>query len=288
MRVLPFKVPKTVNSSFLVQTDDEPHFYDILHKHPEVQLTAIIESEGTVLIGDYVGSFKPGDVFLINKNVPHVFKNDKKYYEGNPDLRGYGVSVFFDEHVFGDKFFKLPETQHIGEFLRKRHSIKLNQEFAALLLPKIVALRDKSGVSGVIELLSILEILCDADARSTTLAAELLHDITESQAKRLNDIYQFTMNEFNREISLEEIADVANMTVPSFCRYFKKRTRKTYIEFLTEIRISHACKMLQKEDISITGISHLSGFNNLSNFNRKFKKITGYTPSGFRKVNFSI
>lgn len=287
MKVLPFKVSKTINSSFLIQVDDQPYFYDILHKHPELQLTTIMESDGTVLIGDYVGNFKPGDVFLINSNVPHVFKNDKKYYTENDGLRALGISIFFEETLFGEKFFKLPETQAVGQFLGKRQSLKLHPKTAEVLKPKIINLQSLNNLSKVIEMLSILEILTHAED-SATLTSDITHDYTESQAKRLNDIYQFTMNEFHREITLEEVADVSNMTVPSFCRYFKKRTRKTYIEFLTEMRVSYACKLLQKEDLSITGVSHLSGFNNLSNFNRKFKKITGYTPTVFRRINHNL
>nr|WP_238354330.1 AraC family transcriptional regulator [Fulvivirga marina] len=284
---MPFKVSKTINSSFLIQVDDQPYFYDILHKHPELQLTTILESDGTVLIDDYVGNFKAGDVFLINSNVPHVFKNDKKYYTESEDLRALGISIFFEETLFGEKFFKLPETQLVGQFLSKRQSLKLNRNTAELLIPKITRLQSLNNLSKVIEMLSILEILASAED-SISLTSEVTHDYTELQAKRLNDIYQFTMNEFHREITLEEVADVSNMTVPSFCRYFKKRTRKTYIEFLTEMRVSYACKLLQKEDLSITGVCHLSGFNNLSNFNRKFKKITGYTPTVFRKINHNL
>lgn len=287
VKVLPFKVSKTINSSFLVQVDDQPHFYDILHKHPELQLTLILESDGTALIGDYVGNFRAGDIFLINSNVPHVFKNDRKYYLEDADQRAYGISIFFEETIFGEKFFQLPETQAVGQFLQKRQSIKLHADTASLLKPKIINLQTCQQLSRIIEMLSILEILAAAE-NHVVLTSDITHDYTESQAKRLNDIYQFTMDEFQRNITLEEVADVSNMTVHSFCRYFKKRTRKTYIEFLTEIRISYACKMLQKEDLSITAICDLCGFNNLSNFNRKFRKITGYTPTVFRKLNRSI
>lgn len=287
MKVLPFKVSKTINSSFLVQVDDQPYFYDIFHKHPELQLTLIIESDGTVIMGDYVGNFRPGDVFLISSNVPHVFKNDKKYYDEENQLRAHGISVFFEETLFGDKFFQLPETEAVGQFLRKRQSLRLHPDTASRLRPKIINLQSMSGVSKVTEMLTILEILAHSEDNQV-LTADIANDYTESQAKRLNDIYQFTMNEFHRNITLDEVADVSNMTTSSFCRYFKKRTRKTYIEFLTEIRISYACKMLQKEDLSVTAVCDMCGFNNLSNFNRKFKKITGYTPMAFRKLNQSI
>ncbi|NMM50374.1 AraC family transcriptional regulator [Marinigracilibium pacificum] len=287
MKVLPFKVPKAVNSSFLIQVDDELHFYDILHKHPEFQLTVIIESDGTALIGDYVGNFKPGDVFLIASNVPHVFKNDNRFYEEENENRAYSVTIFFNDNLFGDKFFSLPETHFIGEFIKKHQSLKIDPQTAKLLRPRIEGIKEMDNLNKVIELLSILQILASSSEHQI-LTSELRNNYTESQAKRINDIYQFTLNEFQRDITLEEVAEISNMTVQSFCRYFKKRTRKTYIQFLTEMRISYACKKLQEEDLSITGICLLSGFNNLSNFNRKFKEVTGLTPSDYRKINHNL
>jgi AraC-like DNA-binding protein len=106
--------------------------------------------------------------------------------------------------------------------------------------------------------------------------------LNENDEKRLGTIYRFTMNEFHRTINLQEVANIANMTVNSFCRYFKTRTRKSYLDFLTEYRIGQACKMLQQEEISISEVAFQVGFGNLSNFNRKFKELNGCTPKEFK------
>ena len=93
---------------------------------------------------------------------------------------------------------------------------------------------------------------------------------------------RFTLKEYHRPVSLDEIAGVANMTVNSFCRYFKTRTRKSYLNFLTEFRIGQACKLLQQEEYSIADVGFRVGFGNLSNFNRKFKELNGCTPKEYR------
>ena len=105
----------------------------------------------------------------------------------------------------------------------------------------------------------------------------------EEEGKRMRDIFEFTLNHFDSNVSLGQVAGVANMSPNAFCRYFKQRTNKTYINFLLDIRVGHACKLLSKKtDLSIAEISYKSGFNNLTNFNRKFKSIKGMTPSEFR------
>src|SRR6478735_12660616 len=108
MKILPFKIPKTNQESFRLQEDDQPHFYDHLHQHPETQLTLILSSEGKVIAGDYIGTFKPGDVFLIGPNLPHVFRNDAKYYQAS-DLNAHSITIFFEWQSFGDKFLSMPE-----------------------------------------------------------------------------------------------------------------------------------------------------------------------------------
>src|SRR6476469_1513991 len=108
MKILPFKIPKATQESFRLQEDHEFHFYDYLHQHPETQLTLILSSEGKVIAGDYIGTFKPGDVFLIGPNLPHVFRNDSKYYESSATKDAHSVSVFFELQSFGEDFLSMP------------------------------------------------------------------------------------------------------------------------------------------------------------------------------------
>jgi AraC-like DNA-binding protein len=285
MKILPFKIPKTSQESFRLQEDHEIHFYDHLHQHPEVQLTLILESEGKVIVGDFVGSFKPGDIFLVGPNLPHVFRNDAKYYEDNAELQAHSLTVFFEWQSFGEKFLSLPELSHLQEFSKlAERGLFLQEPIRNRVAQLMKQMFRKNGMDRLIVLLKILNILSENKGIEALASSGVYSDFDEVDGKKLADIYRFTMNEFHRKISLDEVASIAHMTTNSFCRYFKKRTRKSYVDFLTEIRIGQARKLLQQDDLSISQISLEVGFNNLSNFNRKFRELCSITPTEFRKI----
>jgi AraC-like DNA-binding protein len=284
MKILPFKIPKTSLESFRLQEDCESHFYDHLHQHPEIQLTLILKGEGKVIVGDYIGSFKPGDIFLIGPNLPHVFRNDDCYYKENVAGSAHSISVFFEWQSFGEKFLSLPETKSLQHFAKLLDGgLSIAEPSRSRVAQLIKQLFRTSELDRLIVLLKLLSILSrSTDLQSLALAGiHLEHD--DADSKKLADVYQFTMREFHRKIHLDEVAAIASMTANSFCRYFKKRTRKSYVDFLTEIRIGHACQLLQQKDLSISQVCFEVGFNNLSNFNRKFRELCTLTPTEFKK-----
>jgi len=285
MKILPFKIPKTSQESFRLQEDQETHFYDHLHQHPEVQLTLVLNSEGKVIVGDFIGTFKPGDIFLIGANLPHVFRNDSRYYEAPLDGQAHSLTVFFEWQAFGEKFLSLPELTNLHEFIKLSERGLLLQEPVKSRVGQLIRqMFKKNSMDRLIVLLKILNILSENKTMEPLASAGVYSEFDELDGKKLADIYRFTMNEFHRKITLDEVASLAHMTTNSFCRYFKKRTRKSYIDFLTEIRIGHARKLLQRDDLSISQISLEVGFNNLSNFNRKFREVCSITPTEFRKL----
>jgi AraC-like DNA-binding protein len=284
MKILPFKIPKTSQESFRLQEDREHHFYDYLHQHPEVQLTLILSSEGKVIAGDYIGTFKPGDIFLIGANLPHVFRNDSRYYEQGDDSTAHSYTVFFEWQSFGEKFLSLPELKRLQEFAKvSDRGLYIKDPVRNRISQLMKQMFRTSEMDRLIVLLKILNILSHAESIDPLASSGIYNDFDEIDGKKLADVYRFTMNEYHRKIHLDEVADVANMTTNSFCRYFKKRTRKSYIDFLTEIRIGQARKLLQLNDLSISQICFEVGFNNLSNFNRKFRELCEITPTEFRR-----
>jgi AraC-like DNA-binding protein len=286
MKILPFKIPKTSQESFRLQEDHEEHFYDNLHQHPEIQLTLILGSEGKVIVGDFIGAFKPGDIFLIGPNLPHVFRNDQKYYSEAVTGQAHMLSVFFEWKSFGETFLSMPELSHLNEFSRlSERGLFIQEPIKSRVAQLIKHMFRKNGMDRLIVLLKILNILSAHKNMEPLASSGVYSDFDEMDGRKLADIYRFTMNEFHRKISLDEVADMAHMTTNSFCRYFKKRTRKSYIDFLTEIRIGHARKLLQRDDLSISQISIEVGFNNLSNFNRKFRSVCSITPTEFKKLH---
>jgi AraC-like DNA-binding protein len=285
MKILPFKIPKTSQESFRLQEDHEVHFYDNLHQHPEIQLTLILESDGKVIVGDFIGAFKPGDIFLIGPNLPHVFRNDRKYYENQREGQAHSLSLFFEWKTFGETFLSMPEMAHLNELAKiSERGLLIQEPIKSRVAQLIKHLFKKTGMDRIIVLLKILSILSSNKSLEPLASSGVYSDFDEQDGRKLADIYRFTMNEFHRKISLDEVAYLAHMTTNSFCRYFKKRTRKSYVDFLTEIRIGHARKLLQQNDLSISQISMEVGFNNLSNFNRKFRSVCSITPTEFRKL----
>lgn len=287
MKVLPFKIPKTDDSSFRVQVDRMPHFYDILHQHPESQITFIVSGHGTIIQGDYIGNFQAGDVYIFGANVPHVLKSDAVYYGDESTEECHAICVFFDSESFGKDFFELPEMRAVNDFMRKStRGLKLSGDVKRRVANILTEIEDQDGITKIISLLNIFNVLSQSDEYQLLSKEPHNINVDESEGKRLNDIFQFTMKEYHRPITLDEVAEVANMTPSAFCRYFKQRTRKTYVSFLNELRVAHACKLLLNKEINVTEVCYRSGFVNLSNFNRKFKSLTNHTPSQYQKVHF--
>lgn len=277
MKVLPFKIPKPENESLVVQEDRSSMFYDKLHQHQEIQISFIKKGEGSFIIGDHVGEFKEGDLFIIGENLPHVFHNDPT------DEEVHMISLFFTKSGFGEHFFKLREFKTLAYlFQASLLGIQINSP-SEELISLLERMRLQSKLNRFISFLKVLQMLTREKLR--TLSSEFHHKAYgEEEGKRMRDIFEYSLNNFDQNISLGQVADIANMTPNAFCRYFKQRTNKTYVNFLLDIRIGHACKLLTKKtDLNIAEISDQSGFNNLTNFNRKFKSLKGITPSEYRR-----
>ncbi len=287
MKVLPFKIPKTERESFRVQIDESPYFYDTLHNHAEIQITLLVKSEGTLICGDYVGNFNEGDLFIIGADQPHVLRNNKEYYNETSE-GAYAISLFFDKNSFGREFFGLPEVDILHSFLnRTQRGLKFSDRIRDKIKPIMFSIEHQIGLDRFIEMLKVLQILAETEEYEFLASANEIKDYDEKEGKRMNQIFQFTMKEYYRDITLEEVSGLANMTPNAFCRYFKQRTRKTYVNFLNEIRIANACKLLGNKDLTVAQVCYQSGFNNLSHFNRNFKKIQGSSPSEYAKRSLS-
>jgi len=289
MKVLPFKIPITKGESFRVQLDDEPYFYDTLHKHGELQIMYIQEGEGTVICGDYIGNFYPGDLFVIGPDQPHVFRSNKEHYEKGSGLRARAISLYFDRTSFGLPFFELPELSDLSSFMdRSLRGIQFGKHTSDKIVPAISTIESSKGLERFITLLEILESLVAAQEYTYLSSLADKSQFDEKEGKRMSRIYEYAMRESYRTITLEEISEVANMTPNAFCRYFKQRTRKTFVNFLIEIRIANVCKLLRDKELTIAEIGYQCGFNNLSHFNRKFKSLKGMSPKDYQKKVLAI
>jgi AraC-like DNA-binding protein len=279
MKVLPFKIPKPENNAIVYQEDIEIYFYDKLHQHEEIQLTLIKEGKGTLIVGDSINYYDKGDIIVIGSNIPHVFKSDTV-----ENSNSFMQSLFFSKDSFGTNFFELEELKELKPFFkRSRHGFKI------ISSKKIISnLFSKLNVSSKFQLFTtLLELLKIASRANFKSLSSFIYEkkYTDVEGKRMRDVFEYTMTHFKSDISLETIASIATMTKNAFCKYFKKRTNKTYFQFLNELRIEHACKLLVEEkDFSIADIAYNSGYKNISNFNRQFKTIKKINPSDFKKA----
>lgn len=281
MKVVPFRIPKNTQEAFRVQVDDLPHLYNHLHQHPEIQLTVIRESHGTLVAGDYVGPFHAGDVFVIGSNQPHVFRNDEKFFKKRS--RAVTITIFFDETTLGHSFWQLPEVKQLQQFFKTSSGgYRITGKKKKLMGEKLSAIIQAEGIDKLILFLEILKQLGSKKEMQSLSAPVFQRNIKSYDGNRLNKVLEFTFKEFHRNITLKEVASLANLTPEAFCKYFKTRTRKTYISFLNEIRINHACKLLL-DDKQVADVCYDCGFSNLSNFNRTFKKINKVSPGEYRK-----
>jgi len=279
MKVLPFQIPKPTKDALIYQEDHEYIFYDKFHQHQEIQLSYILEGEGTLIIGDTISNYKKGDVLAIGSNLPHVFKS-----EPNSDVKSHMLSLFFTKDGFGDVFFELEELSEVASFFnRVENGFKVLSN-TRQLEQAFVSLKSKSKLERFVTFLQILKIV--SKAKKQALSSFVYEkNYSADEGKRMQDVMSYTMNHYDQNISLDSISEVASMTKNAFCKYFKKRTNKTYVQFLNELRIENASKLLlNKKELSVSEIAYQCGFGNLSNFNRQFKLVKGTTPSIFRKT----
>ncbi len=282
MKPVHFKVPKIQNESILIQVDRESYFYDFLHFHEEIQLSCIVSGEGTRFVGDSIDSFSPGDVYLLGTNLPHVFRCDPEYYKKDSELMAHDILVFFNKETFGSEFISIPEMKEINYLIElSQRGLLITGETGIKIAQELQNIEKLGGFERLMKLLSMLQLIAQSGEYEQISNIGYSKPQKALHSKRLNDIFDFLMEHFHEEIKLEDVASVANMTPTAFCRFFKHRTKKTFSLFLNELRVSHACKILMEEDVSISEAAYRCGYNNISNFNRQFKAIKECTPKEF-------
>jgi len=271
------KLPLAVDSSFVARTHRTPQFEVPWHQHIEYELILFTEGSGLSFVGNAVDEFEVDDIFFLGSNLPHTFQKSTE------DLITSAVVIHFRDDFWGQDFLNLPESKSVKKLLAtSAHGMKITGETKAILKPYIKALESESGFSKIVRLCECLQILAETKDYSL-VSTQQIKALNPHEQKRIDNIFQYTMANFKSPIELTVIANIANMSVPAFCSYFKKRTRKTYLDFVHEIRIGYACKLLLSTQMSILDICYESGFETIANFNRQFLRRKGMTPGKFRK-----
>ena len=285
MKPLLEKSIESLNQSFLVKKLQEPFFDPNWHFHPHYQLFTVIKGTGTRFIGDDIRHFEEGDTVFLGPNMPHLWRSDRNYFEKESQLQTEGIVVYFKEDFLGNDFFEKPEMFDIKSFLKNsERGLDLTGTLGAEMVSDLNELLGLTGFEGISKLLNILHKLSVTNDYQYISSTNYTNTHKISETERMRIVHEYVLKHFKENINLSTVASLSNMTEAAFCRYFKSRTNKTFSDFVKEIRIGNACKILQDENKSISQTCYESGYNTVSNFNNQFKSLKGVSPLQYQKL----
>lgn len=249
------------------------------HFHPEMEMVFISSGSGKRHVGNHISYYKNGDLIFLGPNLPHYGFTDR--FTG----RGREIVVQLKPDFLGSAFLKSPELSAISKlFERSSGGLTFHGNIKKEVGERLEEIFHMTHFERLMTLLKILNKLAKSDEYTLLNASTASLVVEQKDSQRIDKVYKHIRNHFQEEnIPLSDVADLVNMTIPSFCRFFKKNTNKTFTQFVNEFRIVHATKLLHETDDPISAICFDCGFNNFSHFNRYFKKITGKSPSQYRK-----
>lgn len=247
------------------------------HFHPEIELVYVDKGKGKRHIGNHISYFNNSQLVLMGSNLPHVGYIDRLTTNGSETL------IQFSPDFLGKGFFKIPEMLAIDNlFERAKKGIRFNIDIKKRIGAKIQKLVDLQGVNRIVSFIEILNDLATTDDYTLLNADGFAFESKHQDTNKIELIYKYINENFKSHISLDEVADIVSMTVPAFCRYFKKSTGRTFTNIVNEYRVVHATKLLAESNMSITDVCFNCGFNNFSHFNKLFKQFTGKSASVYR------
>jgi AraC-like DNA-binding protein len=284
MKLIVERLNKEAKSSFVLQKDVYPYYPTPWHYHPEYELVLVLKSSGEKIVGDHITNFTDGDLTFMGPFLPHVYHNSKIYYEENSNLTAEAIVIHFTKDFPGNHFFTIPEMDAIASFLEDSvMGFSITGRTRQLIARKMNKMLEMPGPLRIIELLTILHILTETNEKKRLASPGFIRNFKTSGSEQITKVCDFIMKNFTSDLTLDQVAGIANMSPNAFCNFFMRRTRKTFINFLNEVRIGYACKLLSSDHLNITEVCYTSGFQNLSNFNRQFKRIVNKTPHQYRK-----
>jgi AraC-like DNA-binding protein len=276
--------PLTQNDCFTIFSRVKKEFNFPLHYHEEYELNLIINAKDAKrIVGDHIDNIDALELVLVGPNLGHAWFT---HHCKSEEIRE--ITIQWHKDLFDDKMLRRNQLSFIRSLLeRSSKGILFSKETIQTLTPRILSLNQKNGFDSVLELMSILHDLSTSRNMRTLSDVTFNNDQFNYNSRRIEKAFEYMNNNYDRQITLGEVAKLVNMTEVSFSRFIKKRTGNTFIDSLSEIRLGHASRMLIDTTHSIGEISFNCGFNNISNFNRIFKKKKNCTPKGFRE-NFAI
>lgn len=264
--------------SFVVLDRTNKEFDYPIHYHPEFEINFILNGKGVKrVVGDSIEEIDDFELVLLGPNLYHAWElNHCK------NTKIHEILIQFQYDLFGDFLLSKRLMTPIQEmFNRSIHGILFSKQAAESLTPRLMKISKLQGLDCFLEITSLLYDLANSSDQRllSTFTAE---SINFEKFDKMKVIYDYIQNNFSQKITLEEVASLVNMTTISFNRFMKKRTDKTFVEYINSVRIGYASRLLAEKDLSIAEIAFKTGYHNIGNFNRVFKKLKNCTPSQFR------
>jgi AraC-like DNA-binding protein len=263
-----------------------PFFSTEFHFHKECQIVYVVESEGKRIIGDSVESFTNDELILLGSDIPHVWHNDKHYFEmDKKEIHARSIAVFFhpDKLIEGLSHFT-PVKKLEAVLLKARRGVKFLNQSKHQLRELLIQMTKQKDFRRLITFIKVLELISTSTEFQLLASEGYINTYQARDNDRIDKVFKYVFSHFTEEIHLEDVAALANMNKQSFCRYFKSRTQKTLVHFVNEVRIGHACRLIAGGETHIAGLAYQCGYNSISNFNHFFKEIKGVTPREHLKM----
>lgn len=276
------KIEYGLFSSLSVHRYRQPYFTRSWHHHPELELLLITKGFGQRFVGDSVENFVPGDLILLGEHLPHAWISDEQFMQA--DSKEYCESLYiqFNSRIFNTRFFEYPELKNVRALLNKSNrGIKINGEAKEKVVRLIKKLPRLNQLEKLLQLIRILDIISIGEYEFLA-SKKFLEKQPYFKSKRMNDINKYVMENFREDLTVELCAQRINMTVTSFCRFFKSHTNQTFTQHLNIVRIDFAQKLLLNTEMPIKEICYECGFNSVAYFNQRFKTATCKSPGDYR------
>ena len=283
------KVAVPQEYSFSTETVSLPFFKSKWHFHEKTEIILIIDTSGIGFIGDGSAFFSGNTVAIVGSGVPHVWQNHKDYFEPDSGLVARSIVIKFEEDFLGEPFLNLPGNTLIKDLLlnRSKRGMLFRNEAKATLTGLIYEIsKTTSDFNRLMLLIRILNIMAGTKDFEYVSSPSYSKVIKSNDYERLDKVFKYVMTNFQQKIELEEIAQIASLSPSAFCKYFKSRTLKTFTQFLNEVRIGHACKLLMDKNVNVNQACYMSGFKYLSYFYRQFQTIHHVTPLKYKRMFF--
>ena len=285
MEYIELNLPQEPDKSFVVFKEIGKFFPCPWHYHPEYELVTVVKSTGRRMVGDNIGYFKEGDLVLLGSLLPHLWVNDVKFINGKANSLAEAIVVHFKENFLGEQLFKIPEMESFNNFLKmSNRGIVIKGDAKVKINSIMKKMPSLNGLQRLSSLFSIFNILSGTVEYELLASPGFVKNINLNASDRLNRVIDYIMRNFDQDITLPKAASNANMSLTSFCNFFKGNYRLTFVEYLNTVRVGHACKLLFEKDRNIVEVAYECGYNSLANFNKQFKKYKQMTPTEYRRV----